>query len=244
MRFKCIGLLCFVMVVCGWADAVASAQGVPPVTNRSDQDVETAEPPGSKKFKTTKAQSLFAGKSLGRWEITSFGGEGDVEVEAGCIVMQSGDPFTAINLPEDFELPTVNYEVEYEAMKLEGTDFFGTLTFPVNDSFCTLVIGGWAGTVVGLSSIDGLDASENETRQLKKFEKNRWYKIKVRVTGDAIEGWIDGQRIVNQPILGKKVTLRNEMIPCRPLGIANFYTIAKLRNIRLRWISANEKWSP
>ena len=26
-----------------------------------------------------------------------------------------------------------------------------------------LIVGGWGGTVVGLSSIDGMDASENET---------------------------------------------------------------------------------
>ena len=47
---------------------------------------------------------------------------------------------------------------------MKGGDFFATLTFPVDDSFCTFVTGGWGGDIVGLSSIDGWDASDNETR--------------------------------------------------------------------------------
>lgn len=184
-----------------------------------------------------KTESLFDGESLDNWEFTEFGGEGDVWVEEGCIVMNSGDPITAINLPQSYDLPTMNYEIEYEAMKVEGTDFFGTITFPVGDSFCSMVIGGWAGTVVGLSSIDGIDASENETRSVRKFERNQWYRLRVRVTPDAIQGWIDDERVINQPIAGKEVDIRAEMSPCCPLGIANFYTIAKIRNIELRWLA-------
>ena len=183
-----------------------------------------------------KTQSLFSGDSIELWELTEFGGEGDVRVEDGCIVMDAGDPITAINLPESFPLPTSEYEVEFEAMKVEGTDFFATLTFPVDKSFCSLVVGGWAGTVVGLSSIDRMDASENETRRLKKFERNQWYTIRVRVTAEAIEAWIDDEQFVDQPIEGKEFSLRSEMIPCRPLGIANFYTISKIRNVELRWL--------
>ena len=185
-----------------------------------------------------KPISLFDGQSLDNWELTEFGGEGDVRVEEGCIVMDSGDPFTAINLPESFDLPRMNYEIEYEAMKVEGSDFFGTITFPVNDSFCSMVIGGWAGTVVGLSSIDGVDASENETRLVRKFERNQWYRLRVRVTPESIQGWIDDERVINQSIVGKEVSIRSEMIPCQPLGIANFYTIAKLRNIQLRSLAS------
>jgi len=151
--------------------------------------------------------------------------------------MNVGDPITAINLPESFELPTTNYELEFEALKVEGIDFFGTVTFPVGDSFCSMVVGGWAGTVVGLSSIDGVDASENETRSVRKFERNQWYTIRVRVTPEFIQGWIDDEQVINQSIVDKKISVRSEMIPCQPLGIANFYTIAKIKNIELRWLS-------
>lgn len=232
MGLKHIGLLLAVLVFAlGMIDTapaqVAQTQSTPAIGTLSN--------PGdsSKNIDTSNTQSLFDGKSLGVWEATEFGGEGDVSVVEGCIVMTAGAPLTAINLPESFSMPKINYEIQYDAMKVEGTDFFGTLTFPVNDKFCSLVIGGWAGTVVGLSSIDGLDASENETRQVRKFERNRWYQIRVRVTPKSIVCWIDQQRVVDQLISGKTISLRSEMIPCRPLGIANFYTVAKIRNVRL-----------
>ena len=187
-----------------------------------------------------KTESLFDGKTLDQWELTEFGGEGDVSVEDGCILMEAGDPFTAINLPESYPLPTTNYELEFEAMKVEGSDFFGTVTFPVGDSFCSMVVGGWAGTVVGLSSIDGQDASENETRSVRKFQREQWYKIRVRVMPESIQGWIDDDQAFDQSIVGKEVSIRGEMIPCRPLGIANFYTIAKIKNIQLRRLAVDQ----
>ena len=72
-----------------------------------------------------------------------------------------------------------------------GIDFFCGLTFPVKEDFCSFIVGGWAGAVVGLSTIDGLDASENETTKLMRFEKDEWYKIKLRVTFEKIETWIN-----------------------------------------------------
>ena len=38
------------------------------------------------------------------------------------------------------------------------------------------------GGVVGLSSIGGFDASENETTQFVEFKNGQWYKIRLRVT--------------------------------------------------------------
>ena len=75
--------------------------------------------------------------------------------------------------------------------RIEGNDFFCGMTFPAGKDPCTLIIGGWGGTTVGLSSIDGLDASDNSTRTLMQFEKNRWYHIRLAVTDTKIEAWID-----------------------------------------------------
>jgi len=61
------------------------------------------------------------------------------------------------------EFPKSGYEIRFEAARLEGNDFFAGITFPVKDSFCSWINGGWGGTVVGLSSLDGDDASENDT---------------------------------------------------------------------------------
>ena len=177
---------------------------------------------------------LFDGETLDGWELTSFGGEGNVEVIDGAIVMNAGDPVTAINLPESRELPTKDYELVVEAKKIEGSDFFSTITFPVNDTFCSLVVGGWGGTLVGLSSIDGQDASTNQTRMLKKFKAGQWYRIRVQVQGNSIAAWIDDQQVVDQDITGKEISLRSEMVPCRPLGIASFITTAAIRKIELK----------
>ena len=79
-------------------------------------------------------------------------------------------------------LPTTSYEVALQAMRVEGSDFFAGITFPVGGSFCSLILGGWGGSVVGLSSINGLDASENETSQSRQSESGRWYYVRIRVT--------------------------------------------------------------
>ncbi len=63
--------------------------------------------------------------------------------------------------------------------------------FPVKKSHCSLVLGGWGGSLTGLSSLDGFDASENETTNVMDFKEGQWYKIRLRVTEKKIEAWID-----------------------------------------------------
>ena len=180
------------------------------------------------------AQSLFDGKSLDGWDLIEFGGEGDVEVIDGEIRMYSGDPLTGMRVGEDTELPTSNYEISLKAMKLEGNDFFCAITFPVNDTFCTLVVGGWGGTLVGLSNLDDRDASDNETGLNKKFEKNRWYDIRLQVLPERITAWIDKEKLIDQSIEGVEVSIRNDVISTTPLGITNFMTSSSLRDIKIR----------
>ncbi|HBY59677.1 MAG TPA: DUF1080 domain-containing protein, partial [Solibacterales bacterium] len=106
---------------------------------------------------------LFDGKSLAGWKETPFTGRGAVKVEGGALLLGYGNPMTGVTRTETF--PRTNYEIRYVAARRGGGDFFATVTFPVGESHCTLVTGGWGGDIVGLSSIDGWDASENETRQ-------------------------------------------------------------------------------
>ena len=94
-------------------------------------------------------------------------------------------------------------------MRVQGNDFFASLTFPVGDSFCTWVTGGWGGDIVGLSSIDGWDASDNETRSYFNFENGRWYALRLQVTDDRIMAWIDEQPIVDVDITGRAIGLRH-----------------------------------
>jgi hypothetical protein len=174
---------------------------------------------------------MFDGQSLGKWEITNFGPQGPVFVSNGRIILSMGDGCTGINWTGPF--PESNYEVTLDAMKLDGNDFFCGLTFPVGKDPCTLIIGGWGGTTVGLSSINGYDASENETTKLIKFDKDRWYNIRLAVTDNNIKAWIDSTNVVDFTIGDKRLSIRPEVELSKPFGITSWRTTAAIRNIRV-----------
>lgn len=176
--------------------------------------------------------SLFDGKTLKGWKKTNFGGQGDVSVKDGAIVMGFGTDLTGIHTER--KLPKIDYEVEVEAQRVDGTDFFCGLTFPVKKDPCSLIIGGWGGGVCGLSSIDDMDASENATTTYMPFKNKKWYKIRLKVTEEKIEAWIDGKQIVDQKLKGKKIGIRFEVEPSKPFGFACWQTSAALKNIRIR----------
>lgn len=179
-----------------------------------------------------KWQSLFDGKSLKGWKVTKFGGEGEVKVEKGSLILGVGADMTGVHT--DRKLPLINYEIELEAMRVDGSDFFCGMTFPVGKSPCSLIVGGWGGGLCGLSSIDGKDASQNKTTTYGSFTKGKWYKIRLRVSDTDIQAWIDGKRIVNQKTAGKKLSIRKEVELSRPLGFATWQTTGALRKIRIR----------
>ncbi len=175
---------------------------------------------------------IFDGNTLEGWHITQFGTQGPVQVTDGTIVLGMGDGCTGITKEGDF--PKINYEVILEAQKVSGNDFFCGMTFPVGESFCSLIIGGWGGPVVGLSSVDGNDASQNETRILKKFDHNKWYEIHLKVTEEKIEAFIDNEQIIDFTHTGRKLSIRPEIELSKPFGICSWTTTAALRNIRIK----------
>ena len=176
---------------------------------------------------------LFNGKSLEGWRETPFTGHAAVRVENGTIVLTAGSPMTGVTYTGAF--PRSDYEIRFEAARLEGGDFFASLTFPAGDSYCTWVLGGWGGDIVGLSSLDGWDASDNETRTYFTFEKGRWYSLRLRVTDEKITAWIDDRQIVNAAIAGREVSLRpGEIKLSAPLGFASYYTTGAVRKIEYR----------
>jgi hypothetical protein len=178
-------------------------------------------------------EPLFDGKALTHWQTTKLVGGGSVRVENGQLILEAGKDMTGITWVGP-KLPTTNYEIALQAMRVEGNDFFAGVTFPVGESACSLILGGWGGSVVGLSSINGMDASENETSQSVAFESGRWYDVRIRVTPARIEAWLDERQIINQDLKGNSVDVRIEMELSRPLGVASWRTKAALRNIRLR----------
>ncbi len=196
--------------------------------DNSDEKVESNDPKW-----IGDARSLFDGETLDGWETIEFGGEGDVAVEEDSISMEAGVMLTGVCATNE-DLPTTNYEISLEARKIDGTDFLLGLTFPVAESHCTLIAGGWGGTLVGLSCINDQDASSNDTAAYIKFEAKQWYKFKVRVEPEQITTWIDGEKVIDKNIAGKRISLRGDTDLCKPLGICNFMTSSQYKNIQLR----------
>jgi hypothetical protein len=220
------GAILFVQQGCGSKEPPAIANAGPGDAGPKAVENRPAEPD------TTAWQSLFDGRSLKGWKAPRFGGEGNVYVKDGAIVMEAGGYMTGVAWTG--KVIRNNYELSLEGMKLEGSDFFCTTTFPVGDDPCSLVVGGWGGGVVGLSNVDFHDASNNPTMKIMAFKDNEWYRVRIRVTDAAIEAWIDGEQVVNQPRKDHRFGIRSECDLCRPLGVCTWETKGAVRNIKVR----------
>ncbi len=182
---------------------------------------------------------LFDGKSLGEWKVLTdgpFENHGRVSVENGSIVLERGRLQTGVAWKGDF--PREDYEVALEAMRTAGSDFFCGMTFPVGAAPCTLIVGGWGGTVVGLSNVNDQHAAENETTRTMTFEEGRWYPVRLRVTAAKIEAWIGTEKVVDLARESKRFTVWWEQERCKPFGISTYDTSAALRNIRVRRLAS------
>ena len=211
----------------------------PPPSPAPDVLKEAAAKP-SEPFENDDWQLLFDGKTLKGWRETQFAGRGELQCQDGLIVLNMGDPFTGINWTNDF--PTMNYEVALDAMRVMGSDFFCGLTLPVGDSFCSLIVGGWGGSLIGISSFNGMDASENETTKFVGLESKRWYRIRLRVVEGRIQGWLDQEKLIDVETTGKRISLRpGDIEMSKPFGVASWQTTAALREIRMRRVSEPEK---
>lgn len=167
----------------------------------------------------------------GQWE-----GMGGGEIDSGePLRLGWGETMTAVRWKG--APPSPPFELELMAKRIDGTDFFCAVTFPVRtpEECVTLVVGGWGGGTVGISSIDGKDASENETTFHRAFETDVWYAIRLLRNGERIETWIDGEKIIDVDTKGKILALRPGPIEdCAPFGLATWQTTALIRNVRWR----------
>lgn len=164
---------------------------------------------------------------LAHWAEADFPRPGPITVENDTIVLGQGNDMTGIYWTGP--LVRMNYEITLDAKRVAGNDFFCGLTFPVGDTACSLILGGWGGRVVGLSSLEYQDAVNNVTRTFRTFERDRWYFIQLRVTRDKIEAWIDDEQVVDLETAGRHIDVRWEMEKCQPLGIATWRTTGAIR---------------
>ena len=178
---------------------------------------------------------IFDGAQLGAFVATDFGGQGDVAVVDGTIRLGPGSPLTGITWTG--APPGGDYELEVVAARLSGTDFFCGLTFPVAASHLTLVLGGWGGTVCGLSCLDGMDAAHNDTRRLRAFTNGNYHLVRVTVTAARVAVTLDGADLLATDLAGRVCSLRPEVLLSEPLGIASFLCTASVRTVRWRPVS-------
>jgi len=214
------------------ASAPNTLDGMTAGENEATTSGKARDPQGGKLIRP-----LFNGRDLSGWRVAAeacFDKHGKVYVSDGVIAIEAGSPMSGIAWRGEF--PTNNYEVSLEATRVAGDDFFCGMTFPVGDSWGTLIVGGWGGMVVGLSNVDGMNAAENQTTRGMRFETGRWYAIRLRVTDGAIEVWIDGEQEIQQKREGHRFDIWWEQEPAKPFGINTWYTHGALRNIVLEML--------
>ena len=177
-------------------------------------------------------------KTLKGWKTPDFFSEGKVSVADGCIILGEGNGVTGITYAG--KPPRTNYEIQFQAKRLKGEDFFGSVTVPVGKEHCSVIIGGWGGNLVGISSVDYFDASENSTTGDYPFKNKVWYTIRVRTSDQRIEAWVDKDQVIDQLRPDHKFDVRFEIADCCPLGIASWNTESAIRNIKIRKLRPEE----
>ena len=205
----------------------------PADTKSAEKKTEEKKPDAKAKLREIK---LFNGKNLEGWKSSEFGGDGEITIEDNALILDMGNDLTGVTWKDAKVLPKVNYEISLEAQRVDGSDFFCGLTFPIKDDPCSLILGGWGGTVCGLSSLNFRDASENESTTFRDFKNRQWYKIRLRVLEKKITAWIDDKEILDVDLTDQKIGIRSEVEPCKPLGFCSYRTKAALRNIVLKEI--------
>ena len=179
---------------------------------------------------------LFDGTSLDNWERTDFAGKGDIRIdENGSLVLEMGAELSGVHWKGKTALPKINYEVTLQAKRTMGSDFFCGLTFPFKESHATLILGGWGGSLIGISSLDDFDASENDTGDAYVFEDKKWYDVRLLVTEEKLQVWLDDKMVIDTDVEGRKVSMRfGEIEMSVPFGICTYATTGVLRNIKIK----------
>lgn len=177
-------------------------------------------------------QPLRCGDPGTGWRPSEFGGDGPISFGDDTLELGMGNPLTGVTCTGP--IPSGAYELEFEAARRLGNDFFCGLTFPVGDQHLSMILGGWGGSVCGFSSLDGLDAARNGTRALRHFPRDAFVRIRLTVTPTEVVAFVDGERLCACDPSRQRLSLRPEVALSRPFGVAAFSTAASLRGMRWR----------
>jgi len=176
---------------------------------------------------------LFNGKDLTGWTVVKddifYDATGKVTVADGSIILEPGQELTGIVWAG--KMLTDNYRITLQGRRVAGGDFFCGLTFPVRKGHATLILGGWGGSVVGISNIDGMTAVDGPTTRSIDFTLNKWYDIEVQVAANKLTVALDDSVIIEHEIGDHRFDVWAQMEPLRPLGVATYLTKGAVRNI-------------
>lgn len=228
-------------VIVGASLACQGPESAPQGDRRTTDPEVTADagPSGESPVTTPKAhvsdasvlsqRVLFDLSTLADWETGVFGNPDDFELtDTGIVIPQTS---TLAGMTYRGGPPVTPYRLHVDVTKRYGDDFFLGLTFPVRDSYLTLVLGGWGGGVSGLSCIDGEDASDNATKHVEYFPNGKRQTVVVDVADERVVARIDGRVLVDADLRGKELGLRTEVLASRPLGVATFATSSLIHRI-------------
>lgn len=168
-------------------------------------------------------------------------------VKAGVLVLERGDMLTAVKYEGKHPILLTDYEISWQGMRVDGNDFFASLTFPVgSEKTCaTFVTGGWGGWTTGISCLGHQFANENDTTGSLEFTTGRWYDFTLQVSKDCLRGVIDGKEQFKVAIQGRVVSMHpSEISKCAPLGFASYDTKGAIRNVRIRPLKPGELVAP
>ena len=184
-----------------------------------------------------RSWKLLEGDLAAQWVASGMEKEGASAVKDGELSLKAGEPMTGMRYQPKAgdSFPPRSYELEYETMRSGGADFFGSVTFPAAGSHLTLILGGWGGSLVGISNIDGEDASNNRTTGHLDFVNDRWYRVRIELRDEDLRVWIDRKLFVNVNLRGRGPALRpGEIEKCLPLGFASYLSDCRVRGLVMR----------
>lgn len=167
--------------------------------------------------------------------------------KAGVLILGKGEMMTLVRYEGKRPLLLTDYEISWQGMRVEGRDFFASMTFPFgSEKTCaTFVTGGWGGWTTGITALGHQYANENDTTGSTEFVTGRWYDFTLQVTKECLRGLIDGKEQFKVAVQGRAVSMHSsEITKCMPLGFASYDTKGAIRNVRIRPLKPGELVAP